>query len=117
METWVSGPAVAADHARTTGLEASAEDIAAAARAGDMAARATLDRLSDRLARGLASVTNIIDPHVIVLGGGLSSIEALYETVPQQIKPHIFADHVTVDIRPPRWGAASGVRGAARLWP
>ncbi|MGI9387069.1 MAG: ROK family protein [Methyloligellaceae bacterium] len=120
METWVSGPAVAADHARENGdgtPQLTAEEIAALAETGPAAAQATITRLADRLARGLAAVTNILDPDVIVLGGGLSSIAALYETVPELMRPHIFADHTDIDIRPPKWGPASGVRGAARLWP
>ncbi len=116
METWVSGPALAADHARVTGRTETVEAIAAAARAGDGAARATLERHAARLARGLAVVADILDPDVIVLGGGLSSLGHLYEALPGLMAPHLFSDHCRVDIRPPRFGAASGVRGAARLW-
>jgi fructokinase len=116
METWVSGPALAADHARVTGTALTAEAIAAAAATGDGAARATLERHASRLARGLAVVCDILDPDVIVLGGGLSSLAHLYGMLPGQIAPHLFSDHCRADIRPPRFGAASGVRGAARLW-
>jgi len=63
------------------------------------------------------TVTNILDPDVIVLGGGLSSIEMLYKLIPGRLAPLVFADHVRIDIRAPKWGPASGVRGAARLWP
>ncbi len=116
METWVSGPALAADHARATGLTSSAEDIAMLAAAGDNSAKATLDRHASRLARGLAHIVNVIDPHVIVLGGGLSNLTHLYTVLPGLMAPHIFADHANVNLRRPAWGAASGVRGAARLW-
>lgn len=117
METWVSGPAVAADHERNTGVKLTSEDVAALAENGNADACATLERLADRLARGLATVMNILDPDVIVLGGGLSSIDALYKLIPKRLAPLVFADQVSIDIRPPKWGPASGVRGAARLWP
>lgn len=116
METWVSGPAIAADHKRATGEHHSAEQIARAAASGDEAASATLARHAQRLARGLALVTNILDPDVIVLGGGLSELPHLYEALPRLMAPHIFADAPRPTIRPPKWGATSGVRGAAWLW-
>lgn len=116
METWVAGPALAADHQRTTGVALSPEAIVARAEAGDGTAWATLDRHVSRLARGLAHVVNIFDPHVIVLGGGLSNLAHLYERLPAAMAPWIFADATDVDIRPPRWGDSSGVRGAAWLW-
>jgi fructokinase len=68
------------------------------------------------LARGLAHVVNIIDPDVIVLGGGLSQLSQLYELLPRLMPPHIFADQASVVIKPPKWGDASGSRGAAHLW-
>lgn len=116
METWVSGPGLAADHRRVTGRELAGEEIVRQAEAGDAAACATLDRHASRLARGLAAVVNLIDPGVIVLGGGLSQLQHLYAELPGRMAPFIFADHAAVDIRPPRWGDASGVRGAAWLW-
>jgi fructokinase len=116
METWVSGPALSAEFTRTDGREMKAEDIAAAADRGDAAARACLDRHVDRLARGLAHVVNILDPEAIVLGGGLSALAHLYREVPPRMAPYIFADDRAIVIRPPRWGDASGVRGAAWLW-
>jgi len=115
IETWVSGPGLAADHARATGEAIPAEEVAARAAADDPAATATLDRHLARLARGLAHVINIVDPHVIVLGGGLSKLQHLYTRLPAAIAPFVFADSPDVDIRPPRWGDASGVRGAAWL--
>jgi len=117
LETWISGTGLAADHARATGRVLSAAEVAARAAAGDAAAMAALARHADRLARGLAHVINIADPEVVVLGGGLSQLDHLYADVPRLIAPHIFADDPAIDLRRPRWGDASGVRGAARLWP
>jgi fructokinase len=116
LEAWVSGPGMAADHATVTGENLTAVEIATRAKRGNGAARATLSRHVDRLARGLSHVVNIIDPDAIVLGGGLSHLSHLYEQLPQLMRPHIFADQASVEIKPPRWGDASGVRGAARLW-
>jgi fructokinase len=117
METWVSGSGLAADHVRVTGEAIAAEEIARRAEASDAAAKATLDRHADRLARGLAHVVNLVDPEVIVLGGGLSKLAHLYTVVPRLMAPWVFADAPSVTIAPPRWGDASGVRGAAWLWP
>jgi fructokinase len=94
----------------------SPEEIVAAAEAGEEAAQSSLERHASRLARGLAHVVNILDPDVIVLGGGLSRLPHLYTVLPGLVAAHVFADRTTIDIRPPRWGDASGVRGAARLW-
>jgi len=116
LETWVSGPGMASDHARTTGETLAAVEIAARAELGNEAARAILSRHADRLARALAHVVNIIDPDVIVLGGGLSQLSYLYEQLPKFMAPHIFAERAPIVIKPPKWGDASGVRGAARLW-
>jgi fructokinase len=121
METWVSGTGLARDHAAVNGTGRdghilSAEEIVASAAAGNVAARATLDRHASRLARGLAHVVNIVDPEVIVLGGGLSRLAHLYDELPRLMAPWIFADAPAVKISPPRWGDASGVRGAAWLW-
>jgi fructokinase len=117
METWVSGPALAADHQRVYGVPSDAPTIARRACEGDQLARATLARHADRLARGLASLVNVIDPDVIILGGGLSHLSHLYAELPALMGPHIFSDDTRVEIRCPRWGDASGVRGAAWLWP
>lgn len=116
METWVSGPALASDYLRNGGDTSSTEDIVARAAAGEDRARSVLDRHADRLARGLAHVVNILDPDVIVLGGGLSRLDHLYAALPALMAPHLFADDTRVDIRRPRWGDASGARGAAWLW-
>jgi fructokinase len=116
LETWVSGPGMAADYARLTGETLTAVEIVERAGYGNDAAMATLSRHADRLARGLAHVVNITDPDVLVLGGGLSQLPHLYEQLPQLMGPHIFADRASIVIKAPRWGDASGSRGAARLW-
>lgn len=116
MEAWVSGPAMSRDHKAETGTEATAEQIAELALARDGDAQATLARHCGRLARGLAHVINILDPELIVLGGGLSKLGHLYHDLPAQISPHLFTDTGNVRILPPRWGDAGGVRGAAWLW-
>lgn len=116
LEQWVSGTGLAADHLRRTGEDTTADAIAARAAAGDGPARETLARHAGRLARGIAHVVNLIDPEVIVLGGGLSKLAGLYVDLPRLVTTHVFAAAPRVDIRPPRWGDASGVRGAARLW-
>ncbi len=117
LETFLSGPALAADHHRHYRQAPSAPEIAEAAAAGDPECCATLERYMDRLARGLASVINVVDPDAIVLGGGLSSISALYEQVPRLWTRYIFSDRVATPLLPPVHGASSGVRGAAWLWP
>lgn len=116
LESWLSGPAMAADHRRMTGKTMAAEKIARLAEAGDAASAATLQRHASRLARGLAHVANIIDPDVIVLGGGLSQMPHLYRALPDLIAPHLFTDAARIDVRPPTWGDAGGARGAAWLW-
>ncbi|MDX2289740.1 MAG: ROK family protein [Hyphomicrobiaceae bacterium] len=115
-ETWLSGPALSADHARVARETLTAEEIAERARHGDAACLASLERYTLRLGRGLAQVCNILDPDVVVLGGGLSNLHHLYEHLPRHIEPFLFTDSPAIDIRPPRWGDASGVRGAAWLW-
>ena len=115
METWLSGPALAADHGRTTGEAWAVPDIVAAAHTGDVAAQASLQRYAERLARALAQIINVLDPDVIVLGGGMSNIEALYAGVPRLWLPHVFSDRVATRLVPARHGDSSGVRGAAWL--
>lgn len=117
IETFVSGPAFERDHAEQTGQLLSAANIAAASDAGEADAAASLTRLEDRLARSLATIINIIDPDVIVLGGGLSNIDRLYGHLPGLIDGHIFSDSISTPIRKARHGDSSGVRGAAWLWP
>jgi fructokinase len=115
IETWCSGVGMAADHARVTGQKLGGPAIVAAADAGDAAATATLDRHADRLARGLAHVINIVDPEVIVLGGGVSNIQRLYSAVPPLLPRYVFSDRVATRLLPPAFGDSSGVRGAAWL--
>jgi fructokinase len=116
IETWVCGPALAADHNRVNGVSRTGEQLTADAAAGDEAACKTLARHASRLARGLASIVNVFDPEVIVLGGGLSKLQHLYTDLPKLMLPHTFAEAPEINIRPPKWGDASGVRGAAWLW-
>jgi fructokinase len=120
IETLVSGPGLARDHARVTGTECQGKALVAAAAAGDAAARATLDRHASRLARALASVINLLDPDVIVLGGGVSRMAHLYEQVPRLWGRWVVAggqhDAVRTRLAPALHGDASGVRGAAWLW-
>jgi fructokinase len=115
LETWLSGPGLARDHRQHSGSDAAPPAILAAARAGAAAAEATLRRYEDRLARGLASVINLLDPEVIVLGGGLSQLDRLYRTVPAIWHRYVFSDTVRTRLLPPRHGDSSGVRGAAWL--
>jgi fructokinase len=115
-ETLLSGPGLAADHARHGGAPLDAPAIVAAAGAGDAAAAATLARYHERLARALAQVINILDPSVIVLGGGMSNVDAIYDEVPRRWVPHVFSDSVTTPLRRAVHGDSSGVRGAAWLW-
>ncbi len=116
LETWLSGPGLARDLMQCSGLDLSAAAIAARAEAGDAACAAALARYEDRLARGLAHVINILDPDIIVLGGGLSNLARLYERLPARWTEHVFSDAVHTRLRPPRHGDSSGVRGAAWLW-
>ncbi len=117
VETFLSGPGLARDYAAGGGPGAlPAEEIAARAARGERAAEQALVRYEDRMARALASIVNVLDPDVIVLGGGVSHIERLYANVPRLWAAHVFSDRVDTRLVPPRHGAASGVRGAAWLW-
>jgi fructokinase len=116
VETFVSGPGLARDHAAVAGEALSAIEIAERAEAGDSRAEAAMQRYEDRLARALATVINLIDPHVIVLGGGLGQIARLYRRVPALWGAYVFSDAVATRLVPPRYGDSSGVRGAAWLW-
>jgi fructokinase len=132
LETWLSGPGLSADYARRGGASARAEDVVERAtgaagdrpflgesgsrRPADPVASATLSAWESRLARGLAHVINIVDPDVIVCGGGLSRVDRLYERVPTAWGRWVFSDRVSTRLVPARFGDASGVRGAAWLW-
>lgn len=113
IETFLSGPGWAA----RSGLGADAGRIAEAAASGAPSARTALARYCDQLARALASVINVLDPEMIVLGGGLSNMPALYREVPPLLVRHVFSDRVNTRLLPARHGDSSGVRGAAWLWP
>lgn len=113
LELWLSGPALAAHE----GSGRDAGEIALAAAQGEPRAARALERYIDRLGRGLAVVCDILDPDVIVLGGGVSNIAALYEALPDAIARHVFSDVFTTPVIRAAHGDSSGVRGAAWLWP
>jgi fructokinase len=115
IETWLSGPGLARDYRAASGTARDSPAIVAAAAAGDAAAEAALCRYEDRLARGLATVINILDPATIVLGGGVSNLERLYPRVPAIWQRYVFSDTVRTRLLPPMHGDSSGVRGAAWL--
>jgi len=116
VETFLSGPGMARDFGQATGEVAAAPEVVARAERGDEAATAALERYEERLARALAVVLNILDPDVVVLGGGMSQILRLYETVPRIWQEWAFSDRVDTVLKPPVHGDSSGVRGAAWLW-
>jgi fructokinase len=116
VETWLSGPGMARDHAAAGGEGLAPAQIAARAAAGDAACEATLCRYEARLARALAQVINILDPDIIVLGGGLSNLDRLVRNVPLRWAPHVFSDRIATRLARNRHGDSSGVRGAAWLW-
>jgi fructokinase len=115
-ETVLSGPGFAADHLRHGGAAVDARAIVQAARAGDAGAQASLARYAQRLAGALAQVINLLDPDVIVLGGGLSNIIELFDAVPRHWPRHVFSDVIATPLRAAQHGDSSGVRGAAWLW-
>jgi fructokinase len=117
IEGWISGTAVSADHFRLNHETLDVIEIVKCAKDGNPAAIDTLNRFLSRLARSLAAMTNTLDPDAIILGGGLSNIEMIYDRLPALMKPFIFADHFKPRILKPAFGDASGVRGAAHLWP
>lgn len=116
IETYLSGPALAADHLAHTGERLAAAAIETGAEGGDAACEATLQRYEARLGWALAGVINLLDPQVIVLGGGLSNMTRLYRNLPGACAPHVFSDTCATRIVPPSHGDSSGVRGAAWLW-
>ncbi|MBK1632861.1 fructokinase [Thiohalocapsa halophila] len=117
IETFCSGPGLSAAFERANGRHLEAAAIAAAAAQGDASAEAALRTYEQRLARALAAVINLLDPEVIVLGGGLSKLERLYRHLPALVAEHVFSDGLATRILRPRFGDSSGVRGAAMLWP
>ena len=117
IETFLAGPGMQADYERRTGARRRPAEIVADASAGDPAAQNALARYEERMARALASIVNVLDPDVIVLGGGMSNIASLYDRIPHLWRPYVFSDTVTTRLVPARHGDSSGVRGAAWLWP
>jgi fructokinase len=117
IETWISGTGLEKDYERATKLSLRGPEIIARSVAGEAAALAALDRFEDRLTRALAGVVNLLDPDVIVLGGGASQIPRLYKNVPARLKEYVFGNEADTSVLPAKHGDASGVRGAAWLWP
>ncbi len=117
IETWLSGPGFTRSYQETGGQAQNPQEILEQATQGNMLAEKALQDYEDRLARSLASVINILDPGVIILGGGMGNISRLYENVPRQWAQYVFSDRVDTRLLPPTHGDSSGVRGAAWLWP
>ncbi len=117
LETWISGTGFEHDYARAAGRTLPAAEIVTLAESGDAGAVAALERYEDRLARGLAVAINLLDPDVIVLGGGMSNVARIYRTVPPLLPRWVFGGEAATPIRPAAHGDSSGVRGAAWLWP
>jgi fructokinase len=117
IETWISGTGLEADYERATQKPLKGKEIIARSEAGEMEAVACLERYEDRLTRSLANMINILDPDVIVLGGGVSQVPRLYRNVPNRLKEYVFGKEAATPILVAKHGDASGVRGAAWLWP
>lgn len=117
IEMWISGTGLEADYQRATKTKLSGKEIIARCEAGEAAAVASLERYEDRLTRSLAQVINILDPDVIVLGGGVSQVPRLYQNVPKRLKEYVFGREADTPVLIAKHGDASGVRGAAWLWP
>jgi fructokinase len=117
MEMWVSGTGIALDYRTVTGRAQTTREIVADFAAGDQAAAEAVDRFEDRLARGLSNVINILDPDVIVVGGGVSKMEHIYEALPRLLPKYVFGGEASTPIVQAKYGDSSGVRGAAWLWP
>ncbi len=115
IETFLSGPGMCRDHETFTGVPLSTHEIVSRAIDGDMQALATLDRYVERLGRSLATVMNVVDPDVVILGGGMSNLPDLADRAQEAIKPHVFTDEVTTPVVRNLHGDSSGVRGAAWL--
>jgi len=117
IETWISGTGLEADYERATKMKLKGKEIIARCEAGEAAAVASLKRFEDRLTRSLAQMVNILDPDIIVLGGGVSQVPRLYQDVPQRLKEYVFGKEADTPVVVAKHGDASGVRGAAWLWP
>ncbi|MES1151675.1 MAG: fructokinase [Dongia sp.] len=117
LETWISGSGLEADYQRTTGTHLTGREILTLTEKGDATAEASVRRYESRLTRGLAHVVNILDPDVIVLGGGMSRVQRIYPALAAQMKTYVFGKEFDTPIRPAVHGDSSGIRGAAWLWP
>jgi fructokinase len=117
MEMWVSGTGIALDYKEVTGRTRTTREIVSDFEAGDEVAAASVERFEDRLARGLANVINILDPDVIVIGGGVSRVQHIYQALPGLLPKYVFGGEASTPILPAMYGDSSGVRGAAWLWP
>jgi fructokinase len=117
LETWISGTGLEADYERTTGTHRTGREILALTEQGDAVAEAAVRRYESRLTRGLAYVIDVLDPDVIVLGGGMSQIARLYPALEADLKTYVFGQEFATPIRPALHGDSSGIRGAAWLWP
>jgi len=117
VETWISGTGLEKDFERATRVSLRGPEIIARSEAGEHDALDALERFEDRLARGLAGVINLLDPDVIVMGGGASQIPRIYKNVPPRLKEYVFGKEADTPLVPAKHGDSSGVRGAAWLWP
>lgn len=117
IETWLSGPGLTRHFIAAGGQAKKAQDVVAQMLDGDPLAEQAFAEYEDRMARALASIINVVDPDIIVLGGGMSNVARLYDNVPKLWADYVFSDHVATQLRPPQHGDSSGVRGAAWLWP
>jgi fructokinase len=117
MEMWVSGTGIALDYKTATGRAQTTREIVFQFEAGDRDAVAAMERFEDRLARGFAQVINILDPDVIVVGGGVSRVAHFYQNLPKKLAAYVFGGEASTPIVPAMYGDSSGVRGAAWLWP
>ncbi len=117
VETWISGTGLEADYERATGTKLLGKEIVARSGAGEAAALASLERYEDRLTRSLAQLINILDPDIIVIGGGVSQVPRLYRNVPSRLKQYVFGREADTPVVVAKHGDSSGVRGAAWLWP
>ncbi|MEG3639132.1 ROK family protein [Magnetococcus sp. PR-3] len=117
IETFISGTGYARDYNQVAGTQLTGKQVAERLAAGEKEAVEAIERYEHRMARALASIINVVDPHVIVLGGGMSNVARLYEEVPKLWGPYVFSDRVDTQLVKAKYGDSSGVRGAAWLWP
>ena len=116
LETYISGTGFENEYKRQTGVNKSGREIAKLLGKGDTSAEKTMQLYESRLARGIATVVNIVDPDILVLGGGMSNISRIYKNVPKLVQKWTFGGEFSTPIRPAKHGDSSGVRGAAWLW-